>query len=494
MVKKTLKVLIALSMLLTFLSSYTVFQKGRNESVVEASTAPQATLTLDTTSFTTNPITISAVGTDTVNGMKQIKKPDGTYTSGSSTTYTVTSNGTYYFDFENNIGDITTKSIVVSNIDESPPFVWSSTIEPETKTNQNVTLYIDAGDTDSGVKQITLPNGDIVSQRNISYTVSQNGDYRFIIEDNIGRITQHTVTVSNIDKTSPVVDSVTLFKDINNYYEIHVKTSDSSGISSVVTNMNQALTKDLEDYSHYFINKLTSNTLPTYIDIKDELGNSLGNVSFLDMPTILEKPRQSIKDNVILELNGTGTLTYKKDYKTYSCSSKPCIVTVLENSTITVINQNGNKVSSQEYQVNSINRETTKFTLSGSRNTSNANNINLKWNQSLTSGKVTCKTPEGIKTYTVSGTSYTIVGKNFEYSCSVEGASNGTNVKSNWLTFLPNYNQAVVFSKPSDTIPVTTFDKSINVFVEKDGLGEFYFINSKSKNVTTNSVPVPTGL
>ncbi|PDZ94776.1 hypothetical protein CON36_31980 [Bacillus cereus] len=487
-VKKTAKVLLVSTVLLSCFS-YNPYFKHSN--VVEAATT--TTLTPSTTGWTTS-LTISAVGAD-ADGMKRIKKPDGTYTTGSSALYTVNKNGTYAFDFENNLGVITSKSITITNIDENIPFVWSSKIDPDTTTNQSVTIYIDAGDVDSGIKKITLPNGTVVTQPNTSYVATQNGDYKFIIEDGIGRITQHTVTVTNIDKTAPTIDSLALIKDENNKYQIHVRTSDYSGISSVLMNTGAALTRDIENPSHYFINNLT--TIPTYIQIKDGVDNNTGNITFLALPTISGNTTTPTNQDVTLQLNGTGTLSYKKEYKTYSCSSKPCNATITDNGTISVISESGNQTAIQMVKVNNIDKRKVNFTLSGTRNSVDAKKIDLKWNKPLSSGTVTCETPEGTKNYSLTTgapyTSYSITGKNFEYTCKVEGISNGTTVKSNWLTFSADFNQPVVFTKPSDSLPLKTFNTN-NIFVERNGLGDFYIINSKTKNTTNNSVPIPTGV
>jgi len=492
MIKKVLKIAFASTVLFSVANIQVSMLNTFKPITVEASNYPSGTLTPSTTVLTGSSVTINAQGSDS-NGIKGIRKPDGSYVTGSFTTYVAKANGTYYFDFENTLGNITTKSIKINNIDSYPPFIWSSSIEPETITRGNVTIYINAGD-DAGVKQIILPNGSTVTHPNTSYTVSQNGNYTFKVEDYLGRSTNHTVSVENIDKTAPSLTSLALHKDIDNYYSIDVKADDDNDVSTVTTNAGQTLTADLEDSSHFFINKVTSANMPSYINLVDTLGNISGNISFLDIPTVVAKTRNSVKDDVTLEINGTGTLSYKKDYKNYTCSTKPCLVTVKENTLITAYNQSGAKYASVEYQVGNIDKTTTKFTLSGKRNTSNASAINLSWNQTVTNGTIKCETPEGLRTFTVSGASYTINGKNYDYNCSIEATLNGVLTKSNWLQFSPDYNQTVVFTKPSGSIPNTTLSNNINIFIEQDGTGATYFINSRLKNTSTTSIPIPTGL
>ncbi|MFP3728092.1 hypothetical protein U8V72_23220 [Priestia filamentosa] len=460
--------------------------------VVYAESYPTATLTASTTSITSSPVTITAQGTDE-NGMKRIKTPDGAYVSGGTTSYVVNKNGTYYFNFENTLGKVTTQSIKINNIDNYPPFIWSANLEPETRTNGSVTIFISAGD-DTGVRKIVLPDGSSVTHPNASYTVSQNGTYTFQVEDKMGRTISHPVTISNIDKEVPTVRSISIHKDLTNTYSLDVKTEDSNGISKVVTNTGQTLTEDLNDSGHFFLKGIQSSSKPTSVQITDALDNVSSNEAFLDVPTIYERPRASLEEDAVLEVNGSGTLTYKRDYKTYTCSTKPCIITVDSASFITAYNQSGNKYASSEYKVAHMNKTNTNFTLSGKRNKTNANVIDFSWNQTINSGTLNCETPDGMKTHNVSGTSYSLNGKNYEYKCSLEATIDGVITQSNWLTFSPDYTQSVISSQPSDSIPDKTLSKDVNIFIEKDGTGETYFINTRLKNTNVHSVPVPMSL
>lgn len=172
--------------------------------------SPTANLTASPTSFTNENVTLtlSNISDSGVSGLKQIVLPDGkTETTFENKQFEVTENGTYTFRVHDNAGNITTRSITVSNIDKFAPTA-NLTQNPTTWTNGNVTLSLtniqDLGV--SGLKNVTLPNGNKVAPTNVNYDVSLNGAYHFDIEDNAGNKTRKTITVSNIDKTLPTAN------------------------------------------------------------------------------------------------------------------------------------------------------------------------------------------------------------------------------------------------------------------------------------------------
>lgn len=78
-------------------------------------------------------------------------------------------------------------------------------INPNSWTNGSVTINAKATDSESGIKSIVLPNGNIVNATTASYTVNANGIYYFKAIDNIGNETISSITISNIDKNNPMV-------------------------------------------------------------------------------------------------------------------------------------------------------------------------------------------------------------------------------------------------------------------------------------------------
>lgn len=86
--------------------------------------------------------------------------------------------------------------------DTTPPDA-THTITPDTWTSGNVNIALTVTDSQSGVKNITLPNGQVVTNTNINYTATENGDYKFILVDNVGNTRNYVVNISNIDRTIP---------------------------------------------------------------------------------------------------------------------------------------------------------------------------------------------------------------------------------------------------------------------------------------------------
>ena len=168
-------------------------------------TAPTGNLTQTPTSWTSGNVMLNLTGVaDSGSGVKNIKLPNGTFVTGTTASQSVSSNGTYSFVIEDNAGNTTTKSITVSNIDTVDP-TGTLSQTPTSWTDGDVTLNLtsvtDTGG--SGLKNIKLPNGTLVSGASASQVVTGNGTYSFVIYDNAGNSTTKTITVSNIDKVAP---------------------------------------------------------------------------------------------------------------------------------------------------------------------------------------------------------------------------------------------------------------------------------------------------
>ncbi|WCK57673.1 hypothetical protein PP175_26930 (plasmid) [Aneurinibacillus sp. Ricciae_BoGa-3] len=168
---------------------------------------PNLSITPSTTNWTNGNINLSINGTDAFSGVSKIQLWNGGWVNASSASFIITQNGTYDFAVFDNVGNKATKSITVSNIDRTAPTL---TFTPNTTswTNSNVSIEVSASDDASGVKQIKMPNGSLVSGNSASYDVGSNGTYTFIVVDNAGNQTSKSITVSNVDTTSPTSPSI----------------------------------------------------------------------------------------------------------------------------------------------------------------------------------------------------------------------------------------------------------------------------------------------
>ena len=165
-------------------------------------TNPAMTITQTPTTWTTGNVTITVKATDTGSGVKNITLPNGTVVNSSSTTYTVSANGSYTFKATDYYGNVTTQTVNVTNIDKEGPVI-SYTLTPNSWTNGNVTINLTVTDSGIGIKEIHMPNGTIISSSSTSYTVSLNGAYYFKAVDNLGNETVLPVLVNTIDVKVP---------------------------------------------------------------------------------------------------------------------------------------------------------------------------------------------------------------------------------------------------------------------------------------------------
>ena len=165
-------------------------------------TAPTGSHSTNPSDWTNGNVTITVTATDSVSGVKRIKKPDGNYVSSASTTYTVTANGTYTFVLEDNVGNTRNYTVTINNIDKTAP-TGSLSHSPINWVNTDVKIHWSVADANSGFKQIKLPDGTIKTTATGDYTVSQNGTYTFIVYDVAGNTLTLQEKVTNIDKVAP---------------------------------------------------------------------------------------------------------------------------------------------------------------------------------------------------------------------------------------------------------------------------------------------------
>ena len=175
--------------------------------------------------------------------------------------------------------------------DTTPPDA-THTINPSSWTSGNVTISITATDSQSGLKSITLPNGQVVTSATTSYTATNNGDYKFVLADNVGNSRNYIVNISNIDRTTPniVVDpqtsnwaketqvkvNITDSQSGVKYYKYAVTDSNDtpSSWSSNIASVNGTITinTEAEKYLHIIaednVGNVTSDNVfgPYYID------------------------------------------------------------------------------------------------------------------------------------------------------------------------------------------------------------------------------------
>ena len=232
-------------------------------------TAPTGSHSTNPSDWTNGNVTITVTATDSVSGVKRIKKPDGNYVSSASTTYTVTANGTYTFVLEDNVGNTRNYTVTINNIDKTAP-TGSLSHSPTNWVNTDVKIHWSVADANSGVKQIKLPDGTIKTTATGDYTVSQNGTYTFVVYDVAGNTLTLQETVTNIDKTPPTGSlSHSPTNWVNTDVKIHWSVADAnSGFKQIKLPDGTIKTTATGDYT------VSQNGTYTFI-VYDVAGNTL---------------------------------------------------------------------------------------------------------------------------------------------------------------------------------------------------------------------------
>ncbi|MFS0689999.1 Ig-like domain-containing protein [Sporosarcina sp. 179-K 8C2 HS] len=109
-----------------------------------------------------------------------------------ATSHTFTENGSFDFIATDDAGNITVVTITITNIDKTPPVI---TVNPYNTdpTNQDVVVTVT---TNEGTLNTT------------THTFEENGEFSFVATDEAGNVTVVTITITNIDKTPPVISNV----------------------------------------------------------------------------------------------------------------------------------------------------------------------------------------------------------------------------------------------------------------------------------------------
>ena len=164
---------------------------------VEDLTKPTLSITGNATSWTNKDITLNISANDLESGFSYILLPNGNKVTSSTTSYTVSSNGTYIFKAYDNVGNETTVNVVVNKIDKELPIINYTKEFNADKTSGYINLSVI--DSLSGFSKLELPTGEIIITSTYKYPINNNGMYLFTAWDKANNESVIVVTVNELN-------------------------------------------------------------------------------------------------------------------------------------------------------------------------------------------------------------------------------------------------------------------------------------------------------
>lgn len=169
-------------------------------------TTPEITIAQDKSEWTNEDVILTIIATDSNSGIDYIELYDGSKIYSSEVTVNIEENDTYSFKAYDKAGNMSEKSIVVSNIDKEKSIASSSVIYNNNKTEAIIKL--EAADAISDIESITTPEGKTIKDNKVSVIIKENGTYEFTIKDLAGNETIEKVIISEINNNQLNNDSL----------------------------------------------------------------------------------------------------------------------------------------------------------------------------------------------------------------------------------------------------------------------------------------------
>ena len=170
-------------------------------------TKPSLSVDISDTEWTKNDVIITLSASDAYAGlMDNAYSYDNGATWTDNAVYTCTQNETLEIVVRDKAGNISTDTVIISNIDKDAPAVNSVMLNPPYPTNQDVKITLNAVDTGVGLHSLaySYDNGITWTDENF-FEIFKNGVYDFLIRDELGNTFSNRVGVSTIDKIAPSV-------------------------------------------------------------------------------------------------------------------------------------------------------------------------------------------------------------------------------------------------------------------------------------------------
>ena len=169
---------------------------------------PILEVTQDTDKWTNGEITLNWKADDYQSGLHNVILPSSENVTDKQGSYIVTENGNYIFLAYDKIGNGVLVEHQVTNIDKINP---NLDLTVDSADDGGIQISWVSSDEQSGISNITLPDGKRVTNSSGSIEIYENGVYSFIAYDNAGNATVKDVTIDSINNGSEI--KLVLYKE-----------------------------------------------------------------------------------------------------------------------------------------------------------------------------------------------------------------------------------------------------------------------------------------
>lgn len=169
---------------------------------------PILEVTQDTDKWTNGEITLNWKADDYQSGLQNVILPSSENVTDKQGSYIVTENGNYIFLAYDKIGNGILVEHQVTNIDKINP---NLDLTVDSADDGGIQISWVSSDEQSGISNITLPDGKRVTNSSGSIEIYENGVYSFIAYDNAGNATVKDVTIDSINNGSEI--KLALYKE-----------------------------------------------------------------------------------------------------------------------------------------------------------------------------------------------------------------------------------------------------------------------------------------